>query len=1001
MIPLFRFGALSRRLFGTRQAARHRSRGPDAFERRRLGHICRLESLEPRELLAWNATFGGGFLAIQHTGTATTGVLKADASGALLLDRTNSGTFINTGATLATLTGPIQVNAGTTADTRFIVDNNSGNFLNVTSFTPSAGTPTIVYNGGSGTFGSELVVLGRANFDDRFTVINPVATVGDPLLDPPIPDTTAATLRISNTPLGNFFLNYTNLNGNLELDGLTGNDELTVNGISTLTLDATTMKLQPFIRLPGDPPPGTQRSGGDIVYSAFESLAINGLGGGDFITVNGLSIPDTLIDGGADDDIITINAPLPLPLTVDGGGGSNRLIVNGTSADDDFFMDKNTVSGVGATISYQVGSFEFAELHGLAGDDNFTIQVAPRFQPPFVTESLPVEIRVFGDDAGTLTNNHLRVLGNNPIPNLTLGNDDIVVGDFGNGDPIEMVRIDSLVIYGLAGNDTLRNSSTGNIGLGIPPVPSMLIGGDGDDILTGGLGDDILIGGDGEEEMNADEGDDYLFPDFDESGQIFNIPDEVLSAGDGDDTVVRGIIDALASAQLGGVPIDADEVTGTSDSLLERVIDIVDPRNPTSHLFRVTPALLALEEAFRTPLAVREFGPLRNLRKQFATVEAFIGRAYDDFLVGLQGRTGVTLPEINFWANLNSQGLLTIEQIQAQLLASDEYRQTHRLTIGWVRAIFADVLGRAPNNAELTRFATPVMGNDTGAARFAAALDFLTSGDLSPTNPVTAQIRSMYQEFFPSGRQPTSTDETAIRADLAAGFPLHEIALAVFDSGGDYLPHVVANNIGQVGFVGALYRDVLNRTGSIGEVTFWTNEIARGVQSRAGIANFFLNSTEKRAMVVDDYYRTFLGRPADPGGLSFWLGALASGARRENVVAGILSSPEYFLRQGGTSDTFVRALYRDLLRRPTSPGQLEVDFWIAQLAISTRGAIPARADVVLAFQASDEFRGLLIDDYFQIFLGRDPSPAELDILLNTFRAGATQEAIQLELLLTR
>jgi hypothetical protein len=262
-------------------------------------------------------------------------------------------------------------------------------------------------------------------------------------------------------------------------------------------------------------------------------------------------------------------------------------------------------------------------------------------------------------------------------------------------------------------------------------------------------------------------------------------------------------------------------------------------------------------------------------------------------------------------------------------------------------------------------------------------------------------INDMYFQFFPTGVTPSSRDSQAIHNDLNAGFPLEQLALELFKSGGDYFNHVVANNVGPTGFVGGLYRDVLGRGFSILEATFWTNQLGAGNLNRQQIASLFLNSAERRAQLINGYYQDFLGRNADAGAMNFWQNVLAAGGRAENILAGILSSPEFFITRGGDSDTFIRALYSELLQRSVSPSQQELDFWISQLAMSNRGEIQARADVVLSFAASDEFRSLLINDWFQLYLGRSATPNERFNLLQLLRTGATHEAAQITILLNR
>jgi hypothetical protein len=431
----------------------------------------------------------------------------------------------------------------------------------------------------------------------------------------------------------------------------------------------------------------------------------------------------------------------------------------------------------------------------------------------------------------------------------------------------------------------------------------------------------------------------------------------------------------------------------------------VDPQNPTSSLYQVTPALQALEQAFgisngqfgSNPAALLEFGGNKNLRAPFATFGAFVGRAYNDFLTDRKGGLGtsgvVSTPEIDYWVGQGQQGL-TVQQMQASLLASDELRQSLRLSDAWVRSIFQEVAGRLPTPAEINTYLAPLVANDTPAMRYQLALQLLDS-------PIGTQseINQMYANLVPN-RSPTSADLQAIDADVASGVRLEQVAQILVASNGDYANYVVSHGVGEVGFVGGLFQSVLGRPASNNDLAFFTGLHANGVSNQT-IATVLVTSPEHRAQVVAGYYQTFLHRNIDAAGLNFWLGVLASGAGEEQVLAAIVGSDEYYFAHGATSDSFVRAVYHDVLGRSTPPSQPEIDYWIATLAASTRGAAQARADVALGFASSDEYRSIQINAWYQAYLGRAPSFAEVNGALNSFHLGASQDAVQVQILLSK
>ncbi len=70
---------------------------------------------------------------------------------------------------------------------------------------------------------------------------------------------------------------------------------------------------------------------------------------------------------------------------------------------------------------------------------------------------------------------------------------------------------------------------------------------------------------------------------------------------------------------------------------------------------------------------------------------------------------------------------------------------------------------------------------------------------------------------------------------------------------------------------------------------------------------------------VQAWYRQFLDRDVDPTGLASWSDQLRRGQPPATVLAGILSSEEYYQRAGSTPEGFVRALFQDLTRRVPPP----------------------------------------------------------------------------------
>ena len=105
--------------------------------------------------------------------------------------------------------------------------------------------------------------------------------------------------------------------------------------------------------------------------------------------------------------------------------------------------------------------------------------------------------------------------------------------------------------------------------------------------------------------------------------------------------------------------------------------------------------------------------------------------------------------------------------------------------------------------------------------------------------------------------------------------------------------------------------------------------------------------------LVDSWYRMYLGRTAlnDPASAD-WVNMLRRGRPPASVLSGILGSPEYFNRAGGTMPAFIRAVYRDVVGRPPTPGELR--FWLR------RANIQSRRDIANEILAQNPGAGIVV-----------------------------------------
>lgn len=103
-------------------------------------------------------------------------------------------------------------------------------------------------------------------------------------------------------------------------------------------------------------------------------------------------------------------------------------------------------------------------------------------------------------------------------------------------------------------------------------------------------------------------------------------------------------------------------------------------------------------------------------------------------------------------------------------------------------------------------------------------------------------------------------------------------------------------------FIDLVYRNVLARRADAGGRAFWIDRMASGL-TRGQLMVSFSESAEyvdqtRAAVLVESLYQGLLQRSPDPGGFTYWVGVADSGAPISSLIAGMLSSDEYYNRFG-------------------------------------------------------------------------------------------------------
>jgi hypothetical protein len=174
----------------------------------------------------------------------------------------------------------------------------------------------------------------------------------------------------------------------------------------------------------------------------------------------------------------------------------------------------------------------------------------------------------------------------------------------------------------------------------------------------------------------------------------------------------------------------------------------------------------------------------------------------------------------------------------------------------------------------------------------------------------------------------------------------------------------------QRSFVQTLYNQMLGRTGAISELDPWVQVL--NTQGQSAVVQGIAKSSEALTRVVDGLYLRFLGRAALIGEESGWIAYLQGGGTLEAVENAFLTSQEYI---NHINTDYVQSLYINVLGRTGSPAELAQ--WHNNLQSLGFAA------VANAFTHSGEYRLDTLRSYFQTFIHRTPSDAELTPLVNS------------------
>jgi hypothetical protein len=146
------------------------------------------------------------------------------------------------------------------------------------------------------------------------------------------------------------------------------------------------------------------------------------------------------------------------------------------------------------------------------------------------------------------------------------------------------------------------------------------------------------------------------------------------------------------------------------------------------------------------------------------------------------------------------------------------------------------------------------------------------------------------------------------------------------------------------------------------------------------VACDLLQSAEHQTQVVLQNYSQYLNRTPSGAELAGWVAALQQGWTDAQVQAAFAGSAEFYADAGGTAAGWLNALYLHVLGRGADTGGLAA--WSGVLA---RGG--SLAQIAQAFVNSAEHEAILVQTYYQTYLGRRANAAEVGSWVNANQAG--------------
>jgi hypothetical protein len=268
-----------------------------------------------------------------------------------------------------------------------------------------------------------------------------------------------------------------------------------------------------------------------------------------------------------------------------------------------------------------------------------------------------------------------------------------------------------------------------------------------------------------------------------------------------------------------------------------------------------------------------------------------------------------------------------------------------------------------------------------------------TFGAIAPTTPGTYNFQ--WQLYKDNGTQFFGQMSTNVVIQVGSTPPPSS------DADGDGMPYAVEviearnplvkdNDIFNNArwFAMQQYRDYLGREGEPSGITYWTNQITSGQQTRAQVIDNFFDSPEFQTVtpIARLYFAYFLRIP-DYGGLLYWVNQSRSGVSLDAISQAFAQSPEFITRYGSlNNEAFVTLVYQNVLGRAPDPAGFA--YWTGLL---NSGAY-TRGQVMLGFSESPEYKASSFNKVYvtQMYVGmlrRSPEQEGFDYWVHQMELG--------------